>query len=74
MAKKNLNAATTWKLDWIATGFLIALLAAIAVTVFSFNQAEAKPGEIKAKSEMTKAEIKALNISKAPLEARNALR
>jgi hypothetical protein len=38
---------------------------------YRFNYAPAQSGEIRAKSEMSKAEVKALNIAKAPAEKRH---
>ena len=55
---------------------LIAILTAGAYAVgidayYRMKYSGAQPGEIKALSEMTKQEIKALNIAKAPTEKRH---
>lgn len=49
---------------------VIAIAAAIASTVYAMDRIQAQSAPIFAKSEMSKQEIKALNISKAPAEKR----
>jgi hypothetical protein len=55
----------------IVAAILVAMAYAVGIDIYYRTKyTVAMEGEIKAKSEMTKAEVKALNIAKAPTEHR----
>lgn len=60
---KNLNAATTRKLDLYACMMLTIVLLAGTMAAMGFNDDGAKPGKILIKSELSKADLKVLQLA-----------
>ena len=60
--RKGLNASTIWIIDIVFVIALIIGLGAATISALMVNTNTAQPGKILAKSEMTKAELKTLNV------------